>query len=350
MPNPSAGSFTALVVDRDASGKPSQQAPAEFRELKSAADLPGAGGDVVVQVEFSSLNYKDGLAVTGKGRVLKQLPIVPGIDLVGKVLEIPASDANAPGLAIGDSVIVTGWGIGEGTSGGYAGQARVKSDWCVKLPAGLDARRAMGIGTAGFTAMLCVLALEDHDVQPGEGNEVVVTGAAGGVGSVAVAVLAKLGHRVIASTGRAAEEGDYLRELGAADLLDREKLANPSGKPLDSEHWAGGVDSVGGETLASMLRQTRQHGSVAACGLAGGVNLPTTVLPFILRGVNLLGINSNTCPRPRREQAWNRLAQDLDMGKLERMMETISLRDVPRYAEQILAGKVRGRVVVDLNA
>jgi acrylyl-CoA reductase (NADPH) len=290
------------------------------------------------------------LAVTGKGRILKKLPIVPGIDHVGTVAEIGAGDGNEGSLKVGDPVIVTGWGTGEGTSGGYAGLSRVKSDWCVKLPAGLTAQQAMGIGTAGFTAMLCVLALEDHDVTPGEGNEIVVTGAAGGVGSIAVALLAKLGHHVVASTGRIEQEGDYLRDLGAKTLIPRDQLANPSGKPLDSEHWAGGVDSVGGETLASILRQTRQHGSVAACGLAGGVDLPTTVMPFILRGVNLLGINSNTCPRARREQAWQRLAADLDFGKLERMMEIIPLRDVPRYAEQILAGKVRGRVVVDVNA
>ncbi len=336
----------ALVVESGADGK---QAPAAFRDLESAGALPAAGGEVIVEVTFSSLNYKDGLAVTGKGKVLKQLPIVPGIDLVGRVAEIGGGDGNASGLRVGDEVIVTGWGIGESTSGGYATLARVKSDWCVKLPGGLDARRAMGIGTAGFTAMLCVLALEDHGVTPGEGNDIVVTGAAGGVGSVAVAVLAKLGHRVIASTGRVEQEGDYLRDLGAAELLARDALAKPSGKPLDSEHWAGGVDSVGGETLASVLRQTRQHGSVAACGLAGGANLPTTVMPFILRGVNLLGINSNTCPRARREQAWSRLAADLDLDKLEQMTETIALRDVPRYAEEILAGRVRGRVVVDVK-
>ena len=343
MPTPN---FSALVIDREPDGK--RQKPPEFRELSGPEAMPAPGGDAVIRVAFSSLNYKDGLAVTGNGKVLQQFPMVPGIDLVGTVVE-PGGGGEAR-LQAGEEVIVTGWGIGEKTSGGYAGYARVKPDWCVRLPAGLDARQAMGIGTAGFTAMLCVLALEDQGVTAGEGNEVVVTGAAGGVGSVAVTVLAKLGHRVIASTGRVEEEGDYLRGLGAAELIARDVLAKPSGRPLDSEHWAGGVDSVGGETLASVLRQTRQHGSVAACGLAGGTNLPTTVLPFILRGVNLLGINSNTCPRPRREQAWSRLATDLDLGKLEQMIEMISLRDVPRYAGEILAGKVRGRIVVDVNA
>ncbi|MBV9656961.1 MAG: oxidoreductase [Verrucomicrobia bacterium] len=343
---PQHTSFTALIIDAGPDGR--RQKPAEFRELSDASALPAPGGEVVVEVSYSSLNYKDGLAVTGKGKILRQLPIVPGIDLAGTVV---AAGNDAGGhLQVGDEVIVTGWGVGEQTSGGYAGCARVQADWCVRLPAGLDARQAMGIGTAGLTAMLCVLALEDHGVAPGKGREVVVTGAAGGVGSVAVALLAKLGHRVVASTGRVEEEREYLRGLGAADLLARDVLAKPSGKPLDSERWAGGVDAVGGETLAAVLRQTRTHGSVAACGLAGGAHLPTTVHPFILRGVNLLGIDSNTCPRPRREQAWQRLATDLDRAKLERMIEVIALRDVPRYAEEILAGKVRGRVVVDVQA
>ena len=334
----------ALLVDQEPDGR---QTPASICELSGPDSLPTPGGDILVRVAYSSLNYKDGLAVTGKSHVLRQFPIVPGVDLAGTVEE-PGADGR---FRKGDQVVLTGWGIGEEVSGGYASLARVKGDWLLPLPAELTARQAMAIGTAGFTAMLAVLALEDHSVIPGgkEPKEVLVTGAAGGVGSTAIALLAKLGYHVVGSTGRIEQEGDYLRELGVSALIAREELSAPSRKPLERERWAGAVDTVGGETLASVLRQTRARGSVAACGLAGGMNLPSTVLPFILRGVNLLGIDSVKCPRPLRERAWKRLVVDLDLDKLEKMTRVIPLKDVPSASNEILAGKVRGRVVVDLN-
>ena len=310
-------------------------------------ELPAPAGSTLINVTYSSLNYKDGLAVTGKGRILRRLPIVPGIDLAGEVVEPGENDR----FQTGDEVILTGWGMGEEFSGGYASMARVNGTRLQPLPNGITARQAMAIGTAGFTAMLSLLALEDHGLTPAaeNHNEVVVTGAAGGLGSMAIALLSALGYRVVASTGRTEQQGDYLRYLGATEVIPREVLSVPADKLLESERWAGAIDSVGGETLASVLRQTRAHGSVAACGLAGGSNLPTTVLPFILRGVNLLGITAVKCEPDLCERVWGRLAKDLDMEKLETMTQVISLHDVPQASKDILAGQVRGRIVVDLN-
>lgn len=327
--------FKALLVENDEG-----QFKASIKTL-SRADLPE--GEVLVQVAYSSLNYKDGLAVTNKGKIVRSFPLVPGIDLAGTVLE-SSSAAYQPG----DEVILTGWGVGEQYWGGYAQLASVKADWLVPLPPGLTLAQAMGIGTAGFTAMLCVLALEAHGLKPGDGD-VVVTGASGGVGSVAVAVLAKLGHRVVASTGRT-ELHDYLKELGAAEIIDRAVLATPSKRPLESGRWAGAVDAVGGQTLASVLKAMKDDTSVAACGLAGSADLPTTVLPFILRGVNLLGINSVSVPHAKRREAWRRLSQDLPLDLLEKTMQPASLADLFQLSEDILQGQVRGRVVVDVNA
>lgn len=328
-------SFRALVLE-ERDGK----TQAAVRDL-GRDDLPA--GDVLVQVAYSSLNYKDGLAITGQGRIIRNYPMVPGIDFSGTVVE-SSSAAYRPG----DQVILTGWGVGERHWGGLAGMARVKADWLVKLPDGLSTHGAMTFGTAGFTAMLCVMALEDAGVVPGE-REVIVTGAAGGVGSVAVAMLAQAGHNVTASTGRAGEH-DYLTALGARQIIDRATLATPSNRPLESERWAGGVDTVGGDTLASVLKGVAYGGAVAACGLAGGSGLNTTVLPFILRGVRLLGVDSVMCPRPRREAAWARLASDFPAAHLDRVTQTVPLADLPTLAGDILAGKVRGRVVVDVNA
>lgn len=309
--------------------------------------MPAPAGSTLIRVNYSSLNYKDGLAVTGKGKILRRLPIVPGIDLAGEVLEPGENNC----FQTGDEVILTGWGMGEEFSGGYASVARVNGMRLLPLPNGISARQAMAIGTAGFTAMLSLLALENHGLTPAteNQNEVVVTGAAGGLGSMAIALLAKHDYRVVASTGRAEQEGDYLRYLGASEVIPREVLSEPTGKLLESERWAGAIDSVGGETLASVLRQTRAHGSVAACGLAGGSNLPTTVLPFILRGVNLLGITAVKCERELCERVWGRLAKDLDMEKLDTITQIISLKEIPQASKDILAGKVRGRIVVDLN-
>jgi acrylyl-CoA reductase (NADPH) len=330
-----ADTFKALVLE-ERDGKPQ----AAIRELGRDA-LPA--GDVLVEVAYPSLNYKDGLALTGQGRIVRSYPMVPGIDFSGTVVE-SASPAYQPG----DRVILTGWGVGERHWGGFAGMARVQADWLVKLPTGLDLRGAMAFGTAGFTAMLCVLALEDAGIAPGD-REIVVTGAAGGVGSVAVALLARAGHNVTASTGRA-EEHDYLTALGARQIIDRSTLATPSNRPLESERWAGGIDTVGGDTLASVLKAVAYGGAVASCGLAGGSNLNTTVLPFILRGVRLLGVDSVICPRPRREAAWARLARDFPAELLDRVTRTVPLAELPTLAGEILAGKVRGRIVVDVNA
>jgi acrylyl-CoA reductase (NADPH) len=299
-------------------------------------------GDVTVGIEHSTLNYKDGLIVTGQGRLVRKYPHVPGIDFAGRVLE---SDSH--GWKPGDRVVLTGWRVGETQWGGLAEKARVKGDWLVPLPEGMTTRQAMAIGTAGFTAMLAVMALEAHGVAPAAGD-VLVTGAAGGVGSIAVAVLATLGYRVVASTGRR-ETHDYLRGLGAAEIIERSSIAAPSGKPLDSERWAGAIDSVGGATLAAILPAMRYRGAVAACGLAGGTKLETTVIPFLLRGVSLLGIDSVMCPMPQRREAWQRLATQLPEDKLEAAIVPARLEDVPRLAPEILAGKVRGRVVVDMG-
>ncbi|WP_102125324.1 MDR family oxidoreductase [Deinococcus planocerae] len=326
-------SFRALRAVKDDAGF-----RAEFRQL-TPADLPA--GDTVVRVSHSSLNYKDGLAVSGKPGVLRSYPMTPGIDLAGTVVS-DETGAYRPG----DAVVLTGWGIGERQDGGYAEYARVRSAWLVPLPDGTTPEWAMSVGTAGFTAMLAVMALEEHGVSPGSG-EVLVTGAAGGVGSTAVALLAAAGHTVTASTGRREEE-EYLRSLGASNIIGREELP-ALGRPLEKERWAGVVDSVGGDTLAGAIASTRQHGSVAACGLAGGSSLPTTVFPFILRGVNLLGIDSVNCPQERRQAAWTRLARDLPAGKLADVTQVRPLKDVPALAGEILAGRVRGRTVVDVS-
>ena len=300
-------------------------------------------GEVTVRVEHSTLNYKDGMVVKGIGRLVRSYPHVPGIDFAGTVEASDHADYKP-----GDAVVLTGWRVGEMHWGGHAQKARVKGDWLVPLPEGLTSKRAMAVGTAGFTAMLAVLALEDHGLTPNKG-EVLVTGAAGGVGSVAVAILAKLGYQVAASTGRA-ETHDYLKSLGAASIVDRQELAEPATRPLGKERWAGCVDSVGGSTLAHLLTEMTYGCSVAAVGLAGGNKLDTTVLPFLLRGVNLLGIDSVMCPGPRRRQAWQRIGQDLPMDLLDSMIAEARLADLPRLAGEILEGKVRGRTVIDVNA
>ncbi len=335
--------FPAIVIGQNPDGT---QTPPVISQLAGPEAIPCPGGNVLVRVAWSSLNYKDALALTGQGKILRSYPLIPGIDLAGTV-EDAGGDAR---FRPGDPVLLTGCNVGEKFSGGYARFARVNGDSLVPLPPGLTLRQTMAIGTAGFTAMQCVLALEDHGFAPGSGREVIVSGAAGGVGSFAVALLAKLGHRVVAATGRAETEGDYLRALGAAEILPRQTLAANTGRPLDSARWAGGIDTVGGDTLAAILRQTRDHGSIAACGLAGGTQLPTTVLPFILRGVNLLGINSVTCPRPLRERIWQRLATGLDLNQLEPITRTIPLAELPRHARELLAGKVRGRLAVEIPA
>ena len=298
-------------------------------------------GDVTVAVEYSTLNYKDGLAVTGKAPVVRRFPMIAGIDFAGTV-----EASSHPAWKPGDKVILNGWGCGETHLGGYGEKARVKGDWLVRLPASMSAREAMAIGTAGYTAMLAVMALERHGLTPASGP-VAVTGAAGGVGSVAVAILAKRGFAVSAVTGRAGE-ADYLKGLGAAEIVERKDLAGPP-KPLAKERWAGGVDAVGSTTLANLLAMTRYGGAVAACGLAGGMDLPTSVAPFILRGVCLYGIDSVMCPLPRRQEAWKRLENDLDRAKLAAMTREIGLSEVPGAASDILAGQVRGRIVVKIG-
>ncbi|MPY95279.1 MAG: acryloyl-CoA reductase [Acidimicrobiia bacterium] len=327
--------FRALVLEA-ADGGPRP----EVRELDDA-DLPE--GDVVVDVEFSTVNYKDGLAVVNGKPVVRDFPMVAGIDLAGTVAESGHADFSA-----GQQVVLNGFGVGEGHWGGFAERARVRGDWLVALPGGISTEAAMAIGTAGYTAMLCVLALERHGVAP-DGGDVLVTGAAGGVGSVAVALLAKLGYRVVASTGRP-EEAEYLSGLGAADVIDRSELSEASKRPLLAERWAGAVDAVGGATLANALASTSYGGTVVACGLAGGTDLPSTVYPFIIRGVTLAGIDSVMAPLAVRRQAWQRLAGDLDLDKLEAMTTRIGLDQVPSTAAAILEGKVRGRVVVDVRA
>jgi acrylyl-CoA reductase (NADPH) len=298
-------------------------------------------GDVTVRVEWSTVNYKDGLAVTGKAPVVRRFPMIAGIDLAGTV-----EASSHPDWKPGDKVICNGWGMGETHLGAYAEKARVKGDWLVRLPDGLTTRDAMAIGTAGYTAMLSVLALEKHGLAPADGP-VVVTGAAGGVGSVAIAVLSKLGYHVIASTGRASEQG-YLKGLGAAEIIDRTELSGPA-KPLARERWAGGIDSVGSTTLANLLSMTKYRGAIAACGLAGGMDLPSSVAPFILRGVCLLGIDSVMCPIALRKQAWARLASDLDPSKLAEITQEIDLDGVVEAGAKVLAGQVRGRIVVKIS-
>lgn len=325
--------FKAIRIDKADKGTTAQLTQFDEAELMD--------GDVTVRVEWSTLNYKDGLALTGKAPVVRRFPMIAGIDFAGTV-----EASSHPQWKAGDKVVCTGWGMGETHLGAYAEKARVKGDWLVALPQGLSARDAMAIGTAGFTAMLAVLALEKHGLSPKSGP-VVVTGAAGGVGSVAIAVLSKLGYHVIASTGRASE-ADYLKHLGAAEVIDRNELSAPA-KPLAKERWAGGVDSVGSTTLANLLSMTKYGGAIAACGLAAGMDLPSSVAPFILRGVCLLGIDSVMCPIEPRKTAWQRLASDLDREKLSEITKEISLDEVSEWGAKILAGEVRGRIVVRIG-
>jgi acrylyl-CoA reductase (NADPH) len=333
MPGESTvGTFKAIRIDKAEKG--TTVALTQFDE----ADL--MEGDATVRVEWSTLNYKDGLAVTGKAPVVRRFPMIAGIDFAGTV-----EQSSHPHWKAGDKVVCNGWGMGETHLGGYAEKTRVKGDWLVRLPDGMSTRDAMAIGTAGYTAMLSVLALEKHGLTPASGP-IVVTGAAGGVGSVAIAVLSKLGYHVIASTGRMAEAG-YLKALGAAEVIDRGELAGPA-KPIAKERWAGGIDSVGSTTLANLLSMTKYGGAIAACGLAGGMDLPSSVAPFILRGVCLLGIDSVMCPPPPRKLAWNRLATDLDPAKLTEITHEIGLAEIIGEAAKILAGQVRGRIVVKI--
>ena len=313
---------------------------ASFQDLQHES-LPA--GDVLIRVAYSSLNYKDGLAVTGKPGVIRSWPMVPGIDLAGTVEESASED-----FFPGDEVVVTGCGTSETFWGGYAQKARIRGEFVVKLPAGITLKQSMGVGTAGFTAMQCVIALEERGMFPG-GREIAVTGAAGGVGSVAIAILAKLGYRVTASSGRA-EMHDYLKALGAAETIDRAVLAAPSKKPLESERWGGAVDSVGGDTLAGLLRTMAVGTSVAVCGLAGGTALNTSVIPFILRGVSLLGIDSVRTKQAQRRSVWARLSRDLPLSALDSIIDLQPLSNVLSLGEQILLGKTRGRVVIDVNA
>lgn len=298
-------------------------------------------GDVIVDVQFSSLNYKDALAITGKSPVIRKFPMIPGIDLAGTV-----SQSNNPEYTTGMPVILNGWGVGENHWGGLSQKARVKGDWLVPLPPKFDTKQAMSIGTAGYTAMLCVMALERHGITPDKG-EILVTGASGGVGSVAIAVLSKLGYKVVALTGRP-EESEYVTNLGASDILPRSQLSEP-GKPLTKERWAGVVDVVGSHVLANACASTQYGGVVTACGLAGGMDFPATVAPFILRGVSLIGVDSVMCPREKRLQAWNRLENELELSKLRNIANEIGLTETITAAEKLLEGKIRGRIIVDVN-
>jgi acrylyl-CoA reductase (NADPH) len=325
--------FNAILVERD---------PPPYRaSLKKLDESQLPEGDVTVRVEYSTLNYKDALAITGKGPVVRHFPMVPGIDFAGTV----EHSGNAS-YKSGDKVVLNGWGVGEAHWGGLAQVARVKADWLIPLPGALTARQAMAVGTAGYTAMLCVMALERHGITPGDG-EILVTGAAGGVGSVAVALLSKLGFKVAAMTGRPAQS-DFLRQLGAAEIVDRAAYAG-AGKPLAKERWAGAIDVVGSHTLANVCASLRYGGVVAACGLAGGMDFPATVAPFILRGVTLAGIDSVMRPRADRVEAWRRLSRDLEIKTLELLVEEISLAQAMERAGLFLQGQVRGRIVVDVN-
>jgi len=325
--------FKAIMVEKDDTGY-----RASLKDIDESLLSPG---DVTVRVEYSTINYKDGLAITGKSPVIRKFPLVAGIDFAGVV----ENSENAQWKA-GDRVVLNGWGIGETHTGGLAQKARAKGEWLVALPAVFTTRQAMAVGTAGYTAMLAVLALERHGLKPGDGD-VLVTGAAGGVGSVAIAILAKLGYRVVASTGRPAE-ADFLKGLGAAEIIHRDELAVP-GKPLGKERWAGVVDAVGSHTLANACATTRYRGAVAACGLAQGMDFPASVAPFILRGVTLYGIDSVMAPQALRREAWARLARDLDVGKLEAITHEIGLGQALQAGADILAGKIRGRLVVNVN-
>jgi acrylyl-CoA reductase (NADPH) len=325
--------FKAIRIEKTESGTRAEYADFDEKDLME--------GDVTVAVTHSTVNYKDGLAITGKSPVVRRFPMIPGIDFAGTV-----EASSHPDYKPGDAVILNGWGVGETHLGGYARKARVKGDWLVPLPRGLSAAEAMAIGTAGYTAALAVLALERHGFTPNRGP-VIVTGAAGGVGSIAIAMVSKIRASIIASTGRP-EEAAYLKELGATEIIDRAELAGP-GRPLGKERWAAGIDSVGSHTLANVLAQTKYGGAVAACGLAQGMDLPTSVAPFILRGVSLLGIDSVMCPQAVRRQAWDRLARDLDKDKLKRITTTIPFDKVIDTAGAILEGKIRGRVVVEIG-
>ena len=325
--------YQAIVIEKDDAG---------YRaELKSCDESELPEGDVTVNVEFSTLNYKDGLAITGKGPVVRKFPMVPGVDLVGTV-----ADSEHPDFDVGDYVVLNGWGVGETHPGGLAQKARLNGKWLVPLEGEFTPRQAMAIGTAGYTAMLCVMALERHGVKPDDG-EILVTGANGGVGSVAVTLLARLGYKVVASTGRV-NEADFLRSLGAAEVIDRAQFSEP-GRPLGKERWAGAIDSIGSHTLANVCATTRYRGTVTCCGLAGGMDFPATVAPFILRGVTLAGVDSVMAPKALRLEAWSRLARDLDIAKLETITQEIGLGEVIETAGKLMDGKVRGRVVVDVN-
>ena len=326
--------FNAIVIEKDEAG---------YRaSLKAVDEASLPEGEVTVRVEYSTVNYKDGLAITGKSPVVRKFPLNAGIDFAGTVET--SDDAR---FKPGDRVVLNGWGVGETHSGGLAQKARVKADWLVPLPAGLTTRQAMAIGTAGYTAMLCVLAIEHHGIKP-ESGDILVTGANGGVGSVAIALLTKLGYRVVASTGRP-EQAEYLRSLGAAEVIHRDELSAP-GRPLGKERWAGVVDSVGSHTLVNACAATRYGGAVAACGLAQGLDFPASVMPFILRGITLYGIDSVMAPQAKRLAAWQRLAQDLDLAKLAAITTEIPLAAALQAGVDILAGHIRGRVVVDVNA
>ena len=327
------GTFKAIIIDKAENGQTVRLADFDEKDLMD--------GDVTVAVEYSTLNYKDGLALTGKAPVVRRFPMIAGIDFAGTV-----ESSSHPGWKSGDKVILNGWGLGETHLGAYGEKSRVKGDWLVRLPASMSTRDAMAIGTAGYTAMLSVMALERAGIVPARGS-IVVTGAAGGVGSVAIAILAKLGYAVVASTGRLSET-DYLKGLGAAEVIDRKELAVPP-RALGKERWAGGIDAVGSTTLANVLSMTRYGGAVTACGLAGGMDLPTTVAPFILRAVSLIGIDSVMCPLPLRQEAWRRLEADLDRGKIAAMTTEIGLADVIATGARIVAGEVRGRTVVKIR-
>jgi acrylyl-CoA reductase (NADPH) len=325
--------FKAILISRDAEKKQS----VEVTELGEADFMEG---DVTVAIEATTINYKDGLAITGKAPVVRRFPLVPGIDFAGTVVASDNADWKP-----GDKVILNGWGTGETHHGAFAGKSRVKGEWLVPLPAGMSARDAMAVGTAGYTAMLSVMALEKHGITPDMGPAI-VTGAAGGVGSVAISLLSGLGYHVIASTGRP-EESDFLKQLGASEIIERDELSGPA-KPLNKERWAAGVDAVGSHTLANVLSMTSYGGAIAACGLAGGMDLPTSVAPFILRGVSLLGIDSVMAPRAMRLEAWRRIATELDHAKLSALSRTIGFDDIIASARDIVDGKIRGRVVVEM--
>ncbi|TDW19861.1 acrylyl-CoA reductase (NADPH) [Rhizobium azibense] len=326
--------FKALLASKNGDAISTDLVELEEKDL-----MPG---DVMVAVDYSTVNYKDGMALTGRAEIIQKFPLIPGVDLSGTV-----AASSYPGIEVGDRVVANSWGLSQTHHGGYAQKARLSGDWLVKIPEPLSTWDAMALGTAGYTAMLCVLALEHGGITPDRGD-ILVTGANGGVGSIAIALLSDLGYRVVASTGRL-EEADYLRELGAADVIDRHTLSEP-GKPIRSERWVGAVDSVGSHTLANVLAQTQYRGVVTTCGLAQGLDLPATVLPFILRNVTLAGIDSVNAPQGVRIEAWSRLARDLNLKKLARTTKVVGLAEVPDIARHILEGKVQGRTVVDVNA